>query len=609
MSNTAIRQPDDSEPSTTANKFSRNRLIAYFFIALGIVLLVFGAVNVNTWRQIDPEQIAQDRVDRETGLSKAEEVGLYTRQFESAATAKSGYAKRAFWFIVLGIVSLWLSRNWQRWRDVFSEYMLYGYSFVIFPLGWLLFLFYPTRGDKNRKVVRRNIGIMSLAVPAGLITYEVVLLLQVFVISPLGSSVASSAFLVGIINFFLSAQVSLLVAIAVGGYVAFQTKDVRAISVAGQLVILAIVLVILNWLGNNAAAGIESRGLSATEFGFLKNTASFDISEHLIPYDRTYTYGRAFLVGALNTLLLSVVGIVLATVLGVFVGIARLSTNWLLGTISRAFVELMRNVPLLVLLFFIYAGVLLQLPQRKDTIRIFGDRIWLNNRGLAIPWFKPTETFSLWIPYLVVAFLVAAVLWYFRRRTYPTTGRPAFSGWFVLLGFVVVAAIGIVMVNPLVYQVPFIEGFNYAKDNEQKYIGLVMTPEFFGVLSGLTLYTGAYIGEVVRAGIQAVSKGQREAATALGLSNSQSLQLIVLPQALQVIIPPLTNQYLNLAKNSSLAIAIGYADLFAVATTTFNQSGQSVQVILMLMASYLTLSLTISAVMNFINSRVKIRER
>jgi len=165
------------------------------------------------------------------------------------------------------------------------------------------------------------------------------------------------------------------------------------------------------------------------------------------------------------------------------------------------------------------------------------------------------------------------------------------------------------VVHPLVYQVPFIDGFNYAKDNQQKYLGLVMTPEFFGVLAGLTMYTGAYIGEVVRAGIQAVSKGQREAATALGLTNSQSLQLIILPQALQVIIPPLTNQYLNLAKNSSLAIAIGYADLFAVATTTFNQSGQSVQVILMLMASYLILSLTISVVMNFINSRVKIRER
>jgi len=338
-------------------------------------------------------------------------------------------------------------------------------------------------------------------------------------------------------------------------------------------------------------------------------TASFDISEHLIPYDRTYTYGRAFFVGALNTLLVSVVGIFLASILGLFVGIARLSTNWLLSTLARIFVELMRNVPLLVLLFFIYAGVLLQLPQRENSIRLLGDRIWLNNRGVALPWFKPTETFSAWMPYLIVALVVAAVLWYFRRQTYPTTGRPAFSGWYVSLGFAAIAGTGILVVHPLMYQVPFIDGFNFAKNNQQKYIGMVMTPEFFGALSGLTLYTGAYIGEVVRAGIQAVSKGQREAATALGLSNSQSLQLIILPQALQVIIPPLTNQYLNLAKNSSLAIAIGYADLFAIATTTFNQSGQSVQVILMIMASYLTLSLTISATMNFINSRVKIRER
>ncbi|HFB52267.1 MAG TPA: ABC transporter permease subunit [Anaerolineae bacterium] len=435
------------------------------------------------------------------------------------------------------------------------------------------------------------------------------LLLQAYVLSPVGNSVATNGFLVSIFNFLLAPQVAQLVGISAGAFVAYRTKDVRAISVAGQLVVLAVVLAILGWLGGNAAYGIESRGLSATDFTFLRNTASFDISEHLIPYDRTYTYGRAFLVGALNTLFVSVLGIFFATIVGLFVGIARLSSNWLMSTLARAFVELMRNVPLLVLLFFIYAGVLLQLPQRENTIRVLGNRILLNNRGVAVPWFKPTETFSAWVPYLVVGLILAGIIWYFRNRTYPTTGRPAFSWWFVPLGFVVVAGVGVFITHPLLYQEPFIKGFNYAKDENQKYIGMVMTPEFFGVLSGLVLYTGAYIGEVVRAGIQAVSKGQREAATALGLSQSQSLQLIILPQALQVIIPPLTNQYLNLAKNSSLAIAVGYADLFAVANTTFNQSGQSVQVILMLMATYLSLSLTISVIMNFINSRVKIKER
>lgn len=609
MSNTEIRQSGDVDPSTPASRFDQTHLITYFFVALGVALLVFGAVNATNWVRINPEKIAQDRIDSETGLSKAEEVSLYTRQLEQAKKTKAALGRQAFLLIVLGVAALWVSRNWPRWRDLFSEYMLYAYSFVVFPVGWILFFFYPTHNDKNRKVIRRNIGIMSLAVPATILGYFAIFVLQSYAIAPLGNAVASNAFLVKVFNFFLNQNIAMLLGIALGGYVAFRTKDVRAISVAGQLVILAIVLVILNWLGGNAAAGIESRGLSATDFGFLSNTASFDISEHLIAYDRTYTYGRAFAVGALNTLLLSVVGIFLATFLGLFVGVARLSTNWLMSTIARTFVELMRNVPLLVLLFFLYAGVLLQLPQRADTLRLFGDRIWLNNRGIALPWFKPTETFSAWWPYLIVALIVAIVIWFFRRRTYPTTGRPAFSGWFVLLGFVLIAGVGIVIVHPLLYQVPFIKGFNYAKDENQHYLGLVMTPEFFGALAGLTLYTGAYIGEVVRAGIQAVSKGQREAATALGLTNSQSLQLIVLPQALQVIIPPLTNQYLNLAKNSSLAIAIGYADLFAVATTTFNQSGQSVQVILMIMATYLALSLIISATMNFINSRVKIKER
>ncbi len=607
MSNTAIRQPGDAEPAVSM--FAPTRLVTYFFIALGIALLVYGAVNLNNWRILNPDAIAEARVAREQGLSKAEEVSLYTRQLEVASAAKVSFFKTGLLFVVLGLFSLWVSQNWQQWRKLFSEYMLYGYSLVIPPLGWILFLTYPTHGDKNRKIIRRNIGIMSIAVPIGYLAYYVTLLLQAYVLSPLGNSVATNGFLVAIFNFLLTVQVAQFVGIFAGAFVAYRTKDVRAISVAGQLVVLAIVLAILGWLGGNAATGIESRGLSATDFGFLRNTASFDISEHLIPYDRTYTYGRAFLVGALNTLLVSVLGIFFATILGLFVGIARLSSNWLLSTLARAFVEMMRNVPLLVLLFFIYAGVLLQLPHRDNSIRLLGDRIWLNNRGVAIPWFKPTATFSAWVPYLIAAVIIAGVIWYFRNRTYPTTGRPAFSWWFVLLGFVVVAGAGIFITHPLLYQVPYIKGFNFAKDENQKYIGMVMTPEFFGVLSGLVLYTGAYIGEVVRAGIQAVSKGQREAATALGLSQSQSLQLIILPQALQVIIPPLTNQYLNLAKNSSLAIAVGYADLFAVANTTFNQSGQSVQVILMLMATYLTLSLTISAIMNFINSRVKIRER
>ncbi|HEY86314.1 MAG TPA: ABC transporter permease subunit [Chloroflexi bacterium] len=450
---------------------------------------------------------------------------------------------------------------------------------------------------------------MSLALIAGAVAYYLVFLLQAYVVSPLGNQIAVNALLVGVFNFLLAQQIPQLIGVVVGAYVAFRTRDVRAIAVAAQLVVLAIVFVVFNWLAGNAIIGIESKGLSATDFTFLRLTAGFDISESLLDYDRNSTYGRAFTVGALNTLLVSVVGIFMATILGLVLGIARLSRNWLISTLARSFVEAMRNVPLLVLLFFLYAAVLLQLPRRADTLNMLGGRILLNNRGMAFTWFKATDNFNAWIPFLIIAVIVAGVLWYLRKRTIPTTGRPAFNFFYIVLGFALVAGIGIFITNPLIIQTPYIEGLNYAKNDDDSWVGLIMSPEFAGILLGLVLYTGAYIGEVVRAGIQAVSKGQREAADALGLSQGQSLRLIVLPQALQVIIPPLTNQYLNLAKNSSLAIGIGYPDLFAIATTTFNQSGQSVQVILMIMASYLILSLSISMIMNWINSQVQIKER
>ena len=394
-----------------------------------------------------------------------------------------------------------------------------------------------------------------------------------------------------------------------GGFVAFRTRDVRAIAVAAQLVFLGVVLAVAGWMGTNASIGMAERGLSATDYTFLDLTSGFDISETLTDYDRSSTYGDAFLTGALNTVMVSVVGIFLASMLGLLVGVSRLSTNWLISTIARVFVELMRNIPLLVILFFLYAGVLLQLPQRADTITILGGNILLNNRGLALTWPAPTATFSNWMPFLIAGVVIGFVVWFFYRRTYKITGRPAFSFWFVVLGFVAVPIIGLLIASPLTIQKPFIDGLNYAKDDNRNFIGLVMSPEFFGLLLGLVLYTGGYIGEVVRAGLQAVSRGQIEAAGAIGLSKNQSLRLIILPQALRVIIPPLTNQYLNLAKNSSLAIAVGYPDLFFVANTTFNQSGQSVQVVLMIMLSYLAMSLFISAIMNFLNKQVQIKER
>lgn len=585
-------------------RFTPQTFVTYIITAIGIGLLAFGLFSLNNWLKIDPNAVAQDRVDRAQGLNTAERSQLFEAQLDVAIETKGNLARQGLIFILIGIAVLWLSRFWENWRVLLSEEMLYAYAFLLPPVGWILYFTYPTDNKPTREIIRRNIGVMSLALVGGFIIYYLIIQIQ-----SLGMPDPTTKAPGGIVDFFLAPQIPQLAGIAVGGYIAFRTRDVRAIAVALQLVVLALVLAFFTWLIGNAIAGIERQNLSATDFSFLQSTAGFDIGETLIEYDRNSTYGEAFIVGTLNTLMLSVLGIIFASILGLFVGIARLSTNWLTSVLARIFVELMRNIPLLVLLFFLYAGVLLQLPTFQNTLRFLGGRILLNNRGIALPWFKPTDNFNSWLPFFIIALIIAGVVWYYRNRTYETTGRPAFTIWYVILAFAVVAGLGIVLMGPFVYQTPEMGRLNYAKDENDTFLGLVLSPEFFGVLMGLVLYTGAYIGEVVRAGIQSVSKGQREAASALGLSTNQSLQLIILPQALQVIIPPLTNQYLNLAKNSSLAIAIGYSDLFSVANTTFNQSGQSVQVILMIMSSYLFISLSISFIMNKINQRVKIKER
>lgn len=592
-------------------QLSREQIITYVITLLGLGMLVYSAISFNNWRLVDPRAIAEARVAREDGLSRAQQTQLYQRQFDQAVTVKSRFGQQGLIFLVFGVLVLYLSRHWQKWRQLGSEHMLYAYAFLLPPLGWVLYLFaYQTRGNHNRELIRRNIGIMSLSLIAGGVAFYLFQLLQVSLLQPLYTpDPNATTVLSALFGFLVSVQLAQFVGIAVGGYVAFLTRDVRALAVAAQLVVLFVVLSIFSWFAANAQIGLDERGIDPADFTFIDLTSGFDIAETLIAYDRNSTYGQAFLVGALNTVMVSSVGIVLASLLGLLVGVARLSTNWLTSTIARVFVELMRNVPLLVLLFFLYAGVLLQLPTRDNTLNFLGGNILLNNRGVALTWPAPTDNFDAWIPFLIVGFLAGVITWFFRNRTLKSTGRPAFNFGFVLLAFASVPVIGIFVVNPLMIQVPFIDGLNYAKTEDDRFVGLVMSPQFFGLLAGLVLYTGGYIGEVVRAGIQSVSRGQREAATALGLTTSQNMQLIILPQALRVIVPPLTNQYLNLTKNSSLAIAIGYADLYFVANTTFNQSGQSVQVVLMIMASYLAMSLFISAGMNFINGRIQIKER
>ena len=378
-------------------------------------------------------------------------------------------------------------------------------------------------------------------------------------------------------------------------------RDERVIQVAAQILFLALVI----WVGSaalrNMLTSLQQQGL-VLGFDFLNSGAGFDISDAPIPYSSTDTFARALQVGLLNTILVSVLGIVLSTLLGIVVGVARLSSNWLVNRIAWVFVEVMRNVPLLVLLVFIYTAFFLKLPRARQAVSL--GPIYLSNRGVAIPWGEPTDTWSLYVSVLIGALIAGAVVGLAMRWWQNRSGRPRPQVVPSLLTMALIALIGwfVLPQPPLTLSLPEIAGFNFRG-------GQVLSPEFMALLIGLVIYTAAFIGEVVRAGIQAVPKGQVEAARALGLSPSHTLRLVVFPQALRVIIPPVTNQYLNLTKNSTLAVAIGYPDLFGISGTIINQTGRAVEMIAVVMAVYLMLSLITSLVMNWYNRRVRLVER
>lgn len=557
-------------------------------------------------------------------------------------------------------------------------------------------------------------------------------------------------------------------------------RDVRVLGVIIQVAFVAVVIFGFGWLIGNFIDNAERQDLELG-FGFLESTAAFDIGEG-IAYEATDTFGRALWVGLVNTIWVSFLGIILTTIVGVVTGIARLSNNWLLSKVAEVYIEIIRNIPLLVLLYFLYFAVILKLPAIRDSIQPFGLPIFLSQRGLAMPTLTATSGFPLWLAFVVLGVLVAMVVWIIQTRQEDQTGEPvnkfgtasiiflivAALGWFVVSGFnnnlgVMAAAdlqfeefsdldsiylnqldedalreagldretinrlekpynvadlkaeyeaqvialeeqiaalpedsseleplqaeldlaetrfdilddpeIGVcgvedstsliyasnrlqsrginpdleaedtateaaeayaqgdceilvgtqaelasgrailptptdhnitpVSVPPMIGNVPSPTGFNIQG-------GLTLSPEFFALLAGLTIYTGAFAAEIVRAGILAVSKGQSEAARALGLSDGQRLRLIVLPQAMRVIIPPMTSQYLNLTKNSSLGVAVAFPELVNVGNTVMNQSGLAVQVVIIFMSSYLVLSLTISAFLNWYNKRVALVER
>ncbi len=378
-------------------------------------------------------------------------------------------------------------------------------------------------------------------------------------------------------------------------------RDERVIQIGIQILFLALVV----WAGaaalRNMVTSLRQQGL-VLGFDFLASGAGFDISDTLIRYTSSDTFARALLVGLLNTILVSLLGIVLATLLGIVVGVARLSSNWLVNRMAWVFVEVMRNVPLLVLLVFIYTAFFLKLPRTRQAVSL--GPIYLSNRGVAVPWGEPTDTWSLYVSVLIGALIAGTLVGVAMRWWQERSGRPRPLFWPPLLTVAFIALLGWIAMPqpPLTLSYPEIGGFNFEG-------GQVLSPEFMALLIGLVIYTAGFIGEVVRAGIQAVPKGQIEAARALGLTPSRILRLVVFPQALRLIIPPITNQYLNLTKNSTLAVAIGYPDLFSVSGTIINQTGRAVEMIAVVMGVYLILSLVTSLTMNWYNRRVRLVER
>jgi general L-amino acid transport system permease protein len=371
---------------------------------------------------------------------------------------------------------------------------------------------------------------------------------------------------------------------------AWYDKETRSVIV--QIIAAALIISFFAYIVNNAVVNLAAIGKDIS-FDFLWQNASYDINQHLIEYSSTSSHFRAMLVGLINTLLVAVAGIILATILGFMLGVMRLSSNWLTQKIAYVYIEYVRNVP-----------VLLHILLLHGLIITFGEGFFLNNRGFQMP--SPEFQSLFWI---VAGFVVAGIAfaWWFSRRakkiqdetgkTYPVALINI--GAIILLPILVYFVLG----SPIEWNVPALKGFNFKG-------GMVIRPEFIALWLALSCYTAAFIGEIVRAGIVAINHGQTEAAQALGISNSRVLKLVVIPQALRVIIPPLTSQYLNLAKNSSLALAIGYMDIVAtIGGISLNQTGREMECMLIVMGIYLAISLLISSVMNWYNNRMQLVER
>ncbi len=369
-----------------------------------------------------------------------------------------------------------------------------------------------------------------------------------------------------------------------------------------QVIVAAVVAFLVIVIVDNTVTNLEKRGIT-TGFDFLDQSAGFGITQTLIDFDESHSFGRTFIVGLLNTILVSILGIILSTVVGFLVGVGRLSGNWLVSRLCGAFIEIFRNVPVLLQIMFWYFAVLRILPSPRQSLSL-GESVFLNVRGLYVP--EPLfQSEAIWLGLaLLLAVTACIVLVFWNRRRQRQTGIALPVGILstgMLLGLpVLVMLFG---QNIVVWEYPQLKGFNFRG-------GITVLPELMALLLGLVFYTASYIAENVRSGIEAVNKGQTEAAHALGLSRGRTLRLVIIPQAMRVIIPPLSTHYMNLIKNSSLATAIGYPDMVSVFMgTTLNQTGQAIEIIGMTMAVYLVMSLLVSLLMNLYNRKMALVEK
>lgn len=378
-------------------------------------------------------------------------------------------------------------------------------------------------------------------------------------------------------------------------------RNVTVLRIFFQVVFLIATALAAGLLYSNMLRGLEGLGLTFN-LEFLGQEAGFGISEG-IDYAPSDTYLRAFQVGVVNTLKVSVLGIIFATVLGLFFGIARLSGNWLVRKIAAFYVECFRNIPLLLQILFWYTAVILQLPPVRESISL-SHNFFINQRGIYMPWPQPMPGFKQWAGYLAAGLFILLLAYLVRAWKFRGPGWAGFTIKWAFPVFTGIAVLGwyITPQPPLSLEIPLLQRFNFTG-------GALLSPEFSALIIGLSVYTSAFIAEIVRGGIQSIKKGQLEAARAVGLSESQTLRLVVLPQALRIIIPPLSNQHLNLAKNSSLAIAVGFPDMFNIGSTMMNQTGQSIPVFTLIMAGYLIMSLIASFFLNWYNRKVKIIEQ